>query len=81
MTGFELRTSGAGSNCSTNCATLSTFPVVNRVLHFSYNIDFFYLNITKLEIDRGLEWAIDTVNQGNWCLSIKLRLECFVIVA
>ena len=24
---------------------------------------------------------IDTVNQGNWCLSIKLRVECFVIVA
>ena len=24
---------------------------------------------------------IDTVNQGIWCLSIKLRLECFVIVA
>ena len=23
---------------------------------------------------------IVTVNQGNWCLSIKLRLECFVIV-
>ena len=23
---------------------------------------------------------IDTVNQANWCLSIKLRLECFVIV-
>ena len=25
--------------------------------------------------------TIDTVNQGNWSLSIKLRLECFVIVA
>ena len=25
--------------------------------------------------------TIDTVNQGNWCLSIKLRIECFVIVA
>ena len=25
--------------------------------------------------------SIDTVNQGNWCLSIKLRLESFVIVA
>ena len=25
--------------------------------------------------------AIDAVNQGNWSLSIKLRLECFVIVA
>ena len=24
--------------------------------------------------------AIDTVNHGNWCQSIKLRLECFVIV-
>ena len=24
---------------------------------------------------------IDAVNQGNWSLSIKLRLECFVIVA
>ena len=24
--------------------------------------------------------AIDAVNQGNWSLSIKLRLECFVIV-
>ena len=24
---------------------------------------------------------IDTVNQWNWCLTIKLRLECFVIVA
>ena len=24
---------------------------------------------------------VDTVNQGNWCLSIKLTLECFVIVA
>ena len=23
---------------------------------------------------------IDTVNQGNWSLSIKLRLKCFVIV-
>ena len=23
----------------------------------------------------------DTVNQGNWCLYIKLRIECFVIVA
>ena len=23
---------------------------------------------------------IDAVNQGNWSLSIKLRLECFVIV-
>ena len=26
-------------------------------------------------------FLIDTVNQGNWCLSIKLTLECFVIVA
>ena len=25
--------------------------------------------------------VIDTVNQGNWCLSIKLRLQCFVFVA
>ena len=25
--------------------------------------------------------VIDTVNQGNWCLSIKLILECFPIVA
>ena len=25
--------------------------------------------------------TLDTVNQGNWCLSIKFRLECFVIVA
>ena len=24
---------------------------------------------------------IDAVNQGNWSTSIKLRLECFVIVA
>ena len=24
---------------------------------------------------------IDTVYQGNWCLSIKLRIECFVFVA
>ena len=24
---------------------------------------------------------LDTVNQGNWCLSIKLILECFGIVA
>ena len=24
--------------------------------------------------------AIDAVNQGNWSLSIKLRLECFVVV-
>ena len=24
--------------------------------------------------------CIDAVNQGNWSLSIKLRLECFVII-
>ena len=24
---------------------------------------------------------IDTINLGNWCLSIKLILECFFIVA
>ena len=24
--------------------------------------------------------CIDTVNQGNWCLSIKLRLECFLLL-
>ena len=26
-----------------------------------------------------LEIPIDAVNQGNWSLSVKLRLECFVI--
>ena len=25
-------------------------------------------------------YGIDAVNQGNWSLSIKLRLECYVIV-
>ena len=29
---------------------------------------------------KGTE-GIDAVNQGNWSLSIKLILECFVIVA
>ena len=35
----------------------------------------------EIENRKKKERPIDTVNQGNLCLSIKLRLECFVIVA
>ena len=28
-----------------------------------------------------LSKTIDAVNQGNWSLSIKFRLECFAIIA
>ena len=47
------------------------FQVCENQLHPSLFIKDFN---SKLQIEY-------TVNQGNWCLSIKLRLECFVIVA
>ena len=34
-----------------------------------------------LNINHRTSWGIDTVKQGNRSLSIKLRLECFVIDA
>ena len=43
----------------------------------SYDFPIFH----KKAIKTRYSSSIDTVNQGNWCLSIKLRLECFVIVA
>ena len=47
-------------------------PAANACQDYSREIGTNWLTTFRL---------IDTVNQGNWCLSIKLRLECFVIIA
>ena len=39
------------------------------------------LKVNNVIDESDCQVPIDTVNQGTWCLSVKLRLECFVIVA
>ena len=60
-----------------------------KVTSYKAQIVFLSCILFGLEVQQKLKYFIqfwrkpyiDTVNQGNWCLSIKLRLECFVIVA
>ena len=53
----------------------------NREINFPTNCNKRAGHHCEINPPLRILFLIDTVNQGNWCLSIKLRVECFVIVA
>ena len=54
---------------------------VDHFGQFSHSTSEHFLLSNQVDFCAFNRSTIDTVNQGNWCLSIKLIFECFVIVA